>query len=158
MCTTSIPLYLSGFVFALLSISSTAWAQLESPVKWSSSAKKESQTVAVISLKATLKPGWHIFSQHLKPKGPTPTSLRFTPSDEFQLIGSASEPKAKSYYEKLFKMDLSYFEDEVIFSQKIQLLNPKKSSRTIQGIVEFMACNEKECLPPDEAEFTVSIK
>jgi DsbC/DsbD-like thiol-disulfide interchange protein len=142
------------FVANLL-ISSSAYAQLESPVTWSSNSKKDLKSGTQVLLTAKLKPGWHIFSQHVNDGGPTPTTISYVASNSFSLLGKSSEPKGLTYYEKLFKMNLTYFENEVTFQQKIKLTKP---GANIQGKVEFMACNAKECLPPDEVEFSVATR
>jgi hypothetical protein len=55
-------------------------AQIMKPVTWSYAAKKTSKNEATVFLKATIQPGWHIYSQYLKEGGPIPTSFTFTPS------------------------------------------------------------------------------
>ncbi|WP_341871380.1 hypothetical protein [Spirosoma oryzicola] len=53
-------------------------------------------------------------------------------------------------------MEVSYFEKEVIFQQKVKLTG--KSPQVVKGTIEYMVCNDKQCLPPDEIPFSVSIK
>jgi DsbC/DsbD-like thiol-disulfide interchange protein len=52
-------------------------------------------------------------------------------------------------------MPVSYFEKSVVFQQKIKL---KGKAATVKGRVEFMVCDEKQCLPPTEVEFSVAVK
>src|SRR5579863_7789184 len=104
-----------------LLISAGAFAQIESPVKWSYAAKRLSNTEAVVFLKATIQDGWHIYSTNLKDGGPIKTSFTFLPSKEYSLIGKTAEPVPLSKYEKSFSMDVTYFEKSVIFQQKIKL-------------------------------------
>lgn len=132
-----------------------AFAQLENPVTWSYAAKKISKTEAVVYLKATIDEGWHVYSQNIKPGGPNKTSFTFTPSKEYALVGKTSEPKPITKFEKSFKMDVSYFEDEVVFQQKIKLV---KGQTAVKGKVEFMVCNDKQCLPPSEVTFSIPVK
>lgn len=132
-----------------------AFAQLENPVTWSYAAKKISKTEAVVYLKATIDEGWHIYSQNIKPGGPNKTSFSFTPSKEYTLVGKTSEPKPITKFEKVFKMDVSYFEDEVVFQQKVKLA---KGQTAVKGKVEFMVCNDKQCLPPSEVTFSIPVK
>lgn len=133
----------------------TAFAQLENPVTWSYAAKKTGKNEATIYLKATIEEGWHIYSQNLKPGGPNKTIITFAPSKDFTLVGKPIEPKPITKFEKVFKMDVSYFEDAVVFQQKIKL---NKATTAIKGKVEFMVCNEKQCLPPSEVTFSVPVK
>jgi DsbC/DsbD-like thiol-disulfide interchange protein len=134
-------------------ISSGAKAQVESHVRWSFAGKKTSATEAVIFLKATIDKGWHIYSQNVKPGGPLKTEFTFTPSKEFKLVGKTSEPSPIAKYEKVFKMDVGYFENIVIFQQKIKL---KNMNTVVKGKLEFLACSE-HCLPPDEVAFSIPV-
>lgn len=132
-----------------------AFAQIENPVTWSYAAKKINSTEAVVFLKATMEDGWHIYSQHVKPGGPIKTSVTFSPSKEFNKVGATIEPKPISKFEKVFDMNVSYFENQVIFQQKVKLT---KGTAVVKGKVEFMACNDRKCLPPDEVSFSVQVK
>lgn len=132
-----------------------ASAQIENPVTWSYGQKKISKTEAVIFLKATVESGWHIYSQNVKEGGPVKTTITFTPSKDYVKVGATSEPKAITKFEKSFDMNVSYFEKQVIFQQKIKLNKP---TTTVKGKVEFMVCNDSKCLPPTEVEFSVQVK
>jgi len=102
----------------------SARAQILHPVKWSYAAKMISKTEAVVFLKATIDDGWHIYSAYQQEGGPVPTAITFTPSAAYSLSGKLIEPNPQSKYEKSFKMPVSYFEDEVIFSQRLRLYQP----------------------------------
>jgi len=130
-------------------------AQIKTPVKWAYAAKKLNNNEAVVLIKATIEKGWHIYSQNIKPGGPVPTSFTFTKSADYTPVGKTSEPKGISHFEKVFNMDVIYFENEVVFQQKVKL---NKAATTIKGTIEFMVCNDRECLPPDEISFSVPIK
>ncbi|QPH38093.1 protein-disulfide reductase DsbD N-terminal domain-containing protein [Pedobacter endophyticus] len=132
-----------------------AFAQIEKPVTWSYAAKKVSSTEAVLYIKATIDDKWHIYSQNMQDGGPIKTSFTFSPSKDFSLIGKTIEPKAIKKYESTFKMNVSYFENAVVFQQKVKL---NKAATTVKGKVEFMVCNDKQCLPPDEVEFSIPVK
>ena len=132
-----------------------AYAQIESPVKWSYAAKKLSNTEAVVFLKATIQDGWHIYSQNVKDGGPIKTSFTFLPSKEYSLVGKTSEPAPATKYEDAFKMNVSYFEKSVIFQQKIKLKSPNAS--VVKGKLEYMTCNDRKCLPPEDLDFSVPL-
>lgn len=143
-------------ILTLIFLSSLgAFAQLENPVTWSYAAKKISKTEAIVYLKATIDGNWHIYSQNLKPGGPEKTVFTFSPSKDFTLVGKTTEPKPISHYEKTFKMDVAYFENEVVFQQKIKL---NKAATTVKGKVEFMVCDDKSCLPPSDVSFSIPVK
>ncbi|MCO5936704.1 protein-disulfide reductase DsbD N-terminal domain-containing protein [Mucilaginibacter sp. RB4R14] len=138
-----------------LMITFAAKAQVESHVRWSYAAKKTSATEAVVLIKATIDKGWHIYSQTVKEGGPIKTSFTFAPSKEYAIVGTPSEPKPITHFEKVFNMNVGYFENSVIFQQKIKLKSPKASA--VKGKLEFMTCNDSKCLPPDEVEFSIPL-
>ena len=140
---------------ALLLMSVGVFAQIEHPVTWAYAAKKTSPTEATLFIKATIQPGWHIYSLNVKEGGPIKTSFTFAKSKDYILIGKAVEPKAISKYEDVFKMNVSYFEKEVIFQQKIKLKSAKAT--TVTGGLEYMTCDNKRCLPPEDVNFTIPV-
>lgn len=141
-------------IIALI-ITASAQAQVEGHVKWSYAAKKTSATEAVVFLKATIDNSWHIYSQTVKEGGPVKTSFTFTPSKEYALVGKTIEPKPTTKYEKVFGMNVGYFENSVIFQQKIKLKSG--NVKAVAGKLEFMTCNDQKCLPPDEVAFTIPL-
>jgi hypothetical protein len=132
-----------------------AFAQIEDPITWSYAAKKVSPTEAIVYLKASMEKGWHIYSQNVKSGGPTKTLIKFTPSKEYTKVGTTGEPKPITKFEDTFKMNVSYFENDVIFQQRVKLA---KGSALVKGTVEFAVCNDRKCLPPDEVNFSVQVK
>ena len=138
-----------------LMITFGAKAQVESHVRWSYAAKKISATEAVVLIKATIDQGWHIYSQNVADGGPVKTSFTFAPSKEYTLVGKTAEPKPISKYEKSFNMNVGYFENSVVFQQKIKLKSAKAAA--VKGKLEFMTCNDVKCLPPDEVEFSIPL-
>jgi DsbC/DsbD-like thiol-disulfide interchange protein len=139
-----------------LMFTAAAFAQIDAPVRWSYAAKRISPAEAVVLVKATIEPGWHIYSQNVKDGGPVATSFTYAPGQKnFTVIGKPTEPKAIVKYEEVFKMNVSYFENSVIFQQKVKLKG--KGATTVKGKVEYMTCNDRKCLPPDEVEFNVAV-
>ncbi|RZK59528.1 MAG: sugar transporter [Pedobacter sp.] len=129
-------------------------AQLEKPVVWSYMVKKTNKSEAILYLKAKMQSRWHIYSLNLKGI-PAKTSFNFSPSKDYVMVGKIVEPKPIAKYDKILRLNLTYFENEVIFTQKIKL---KKSSTIVKGKVEFLACNDKQCLPADELAFSIPLK
>lgn len=145
-----------NIIIALVLFSATSvFAQIETPVKWSYASKKINSKEAVVFLKATIDDGWHIYSQNVKEGGPVPTSFTFDKSADYSPAGKTIEPKGITKHEEVFGMDVTYFEKEVVFQQKVSL---KKDATTVKGTLEFMVCNDSKCLPPEELSFSVAIK
>jgi len=136
-------------------LSAGAYAQIETPVKWAYMAKKTGVNEVTVLLRATIQDGWHIYSQTVKDGGPIKTSFTFTPSKEYTLVGTPVEPKPLSKYESSFSMNVTYFEKTVTFQQKIKLKSANVAA--IKGKLEYMTCNDKKCLPPEDVDFTIPL-
>lgn len=147
---------MKNIIFGTLALlaSAPSFSQILDPVKWSYATKKTSENEAVVYLKATIEKGWHIYSQELAEGGPAKTNFNFAQSSSFKRMGKTVEPTPVTVFEDVFKMEVSYFSNSVIFKQPIQLL---EDSAVIKGTIEYMACNDAQCLPPKEVEFTVPI-
>ena len=136
-------------------IYTSAFAQVLTPVKWSYGTKKISSTEAIIFIKASIDKGWHIYSQHVDDGGPVKTTITFTADKAYALNGSTVEPNAVTKYEKTFSMNVSYFEKTVVFQQKVKL---KAGQASVSGTINYMACDDHQCLPPENIEFAVTLK
>lgn len=137
----------------LLSI--LANAQIHNPAQWSFSWREAADKTTEIVITAHLEKGWHLYSQFIKEGGPVPTTFSFNPSADYELIGTVKEvsPVIQAF-DKTFEMDIAYFSDKAVFTQTIHL---KNAPTTIEGKVEFMLCDDEQCLPPDEIEFAIEI-
>lgn len=146
-------------LFAFLAfflISSLGFSQILKPVKWSFSAQNINEKEAFLIATATIEKGWHVYSQDIGEGGPIPTTLKFVKSQDYKLEGKTTEaPKAVSAYDNNFGMQISWHESKAIFKQKIKFNKPEL---TVKGTLEFMVCNDKQCLPPEDIDFSIAVK
>jgi len=132
-------------------------AQVLTPVKWAYAAKRIDAGTASVYLKATIGEGWHIYSTYQKDGGPVKTDFVFAKSPEYLLSGKIIEPRPVVKYEKTFEMNVSFFEREATFQQKIKLKNGSKGTN-VKGSLSYMVCNDQKCLPPEDLEFNIPVK
>lgn len=134
------------------------YAQILKPVKWSFSSKALSGNEVQLTFKASIDNTWHLYSQDVPPPpdGPVPTSFTFEKSSNYALIGKVTEPKPIEEYDSQFEATLKYFENQATFTQKIKVLSEKDF--TLTGELEFMVCDDKQCLAPEVVDFTFKIK
>jgi len=118
-------------------------------------SKKNQQYRSCCVFKGDYRGGWHIYSQTVKDGGPIKTSFTFSPSREYSLIGQTTEPTPVTKYETSFSMNVSYFEKSVIFQQKIKLKSANVTA--VKGKLEYMTCNDKKCLPPEDIDFSIPL-
>ncbi len=148
-------LFPATLLFISFLFTTTSVAQIENPVKWSTTVEKTSDKEAVLVMTATIQKGWHLYSQFIADGGPIKTTFAFEPNANYKTIGTVSEGKAVEYFDKNFEMQLKYFGDKAVFKQKIAVLTNNKFS--IKGSVEFMVCDDEKCLPPDLVELSFEI-
>jgi thiol:disulfide interchange protein DsbD len=134
------------------------FAQMVSnPVEWSATAKKIGDKIYEIRLSADIKDGWHIYSQTTPDGGPIPTAITFTKNPLVISSGIPKETgKLEKRFEPLFGVDVKQYSDKVEFVQIVKLKANVKTSVALA--VEFMVCNDKQCLPPTTKKFTVALK
>lgn len=147
-----------SFVAFLLSY--VAFSQILEPVKWSFSTKDLGNGFAELQFKATMDPGWHLYSQAIEEDPsvitPVPTRFAVNPGPGYELMGKVTEEKPIEEYDPNFDLVLKYFSGTTTFRQKVRILSEKDF--TIQGEVEFMACDESRCTPPIYKEFVFKVK
>lgn len=144
------------FYLALLFLVNAANGQILKPVKWTTSVNKISGQEYELVIKARIDDHWHLYSQQVPEGGPIPTTFYFKDSlKTYQFIGKTQEGKGIESFDNVFQMNIKYFEKESVFKQKVRILNP--NVKTIGGMVEFMACDDKSCLPPTEVDLTFNI-
>ena len=140
----------------LLLFSNLLFAQIQNPVEWSATSKKISDKTYEVHITATIDNGWHIYSQTTPDGGPIPTSITFTKNPLVIVEGKAKEVgKLEKHHEPLFRVDVKQFSKTVDFVQLVKLKAPVKTSMNVA--VEFMVCNDKQCLPPSTRKFSVAL-
>lgn len=141
----------------LLLFCSCAVIHAQNPVSWSFSAQKTGAGLYEIHLTATVEEPWHIYSQASPAGGALPTSFTFSKNPLLMLQGKVKEKgKLISTYEKAFNMELKYFEGGVTFIQTVKL--KAKARTTLSGSLEYMVCNDEQCLPPKTMSFIIPIQ
>ena len=131
------------------------------PTSWSVSSPKKSAKVGDVvemRIQATIADGWHMYSNDLDPNiGPVPTTLKFSGSDAFRLVGKPVPVGVKETFEEVWGAKVRQFDNKAVFIQKIKLLKPNVS---FSGTAEYQVCSTKDgvCLPPAEVEFSTEVK
>ena len=139
-------------------ISSLGFSQ-DGAITWKASIEQESEDVYIVYLKANLEEGWHLYSQEeADPEeiGPIPTEFSYNATPEtFVLVRETIEPDGIKKYDNQFDMEIKYFEEEVVFFQKIKRVAP--NLKEVKAEVFFMICDNERCLPPETVEFDIKL-
>lgn len=145
-------LYLLLFsLFTVLGISQNVLK----PVVWKAVYIEKSSTEGEIVFTALVEKKWHIYSQRPTDVGPIPTSFTVAPNINFELVGNVEEKEAHEEFVAAFDAKVFVFSGEAVFKQKV--IRKHKKAFNINTSLEFMTCNDVQCLPPTTLNFTVSI-
>jgi thiol:disulfide interchange protein DsbD len=145
------------FLLITLLISTVSFSQILDPVEWSTSVEQVSETEYDLVIKATIEPKWHLYSQVLDEGGPIPTTFTFVESENYELVGTPTEDEGHSAPEPAFdNMMVKYFEGVATFKQRIKLTST--TNFNIEGEVEYMVCDDSQCLPPTYVDLSFNVK
>ncbi len=147
---------ISSIMLALIAL--VAQAQILTPVKWKIKLDdKGGAPEKEIVFTATAEKGWHLYDMNLPEGGPVSTSFTFETLNGAELIGQpVPSVKPTTVYDEQFAMNLRWYPGTVSFTQKLKVTDPAKFKA--EGEVEFMACNDETCLPPDQIPFSFDKK
>ena len=128
----------------------TAEAQMQDPVHFRSELKRISDTEAELLFQATIDDGWHVYSTDLGKGGPISATFHADRMEGAQTVGTLkARGKEVKQFDKMFGMEVRYFEQAVTFVQEIRFTKPQYD---ISCYVEYGACSDQMCLPPSSAE------
>lgn len=145
-------------LFFLIAITSCIGvsSQVIKPVTWKFSVSRiDDKTIEVIADAVVEKP-WHLYSTNIQEGGPVATSLNFEDSELYKLVGKLKEePQAIIKFDESFQMEVGYFSANARLIQVVQVNS--SDAVKIKGYVEFMACDDSRCLPPDQVDFELDV-
>jgi thiol:disulfide interchange protein DsbD len=126
------------------------------PYKWSYEAKKIAGNTYELHFTLNVNSPWHTYSQYTPDGGPLPTHFSFTKNPLYSLDGKVKENgKLLEKHEDVFGVDVKYFNGKVDFVQLVKVRGNAKTN--FSGSVEFMVCNDQQCLPPTTERFSIPL-
>lgn len=139
---------LSALLLGLVAVA--VQAQMVTPVHFSSQLKELNDGEGEIVFSATIDPGWHVYSTNLGDDGPISATFNPVKMEGVKTVGKL-QPRGKEIkqFDKLFDMELRYFEGSVTFVQKVRFVKPDYD---IDCYLEYGACNDQSCLPPSTCD------
>ena len=120
------------------------------PVHFTSQLKELGSDEAEIIFSAKIDAGWHVYSTDQN-GGPIPATFNKVKMEGVETVGKL-KPRGNEQktFDKLFGMDVRYFEHTATFVQKVKFT---KEKYVIDCYLEYGACNDEMCMPPSSAEF-----
>ena len=126
-------------------------AQMADPVHFSSQLKELKGGEAEIIFSATIDAGWHVYSTEMGDDGPISATFNAVKMEGAKTVGKlAHRGHEIKQFDKMFDMELRFFDNSVTFVQKIKFTKPDYH---IDCYLEYGACNDQSCLPPSTCDF-----
>ena len=132
-------------------------AQFASPIYWTFEQRALGEDRYELIATATAEEGWAIYSQYTDEGGPVPTTFYWNDGNHYERVGEVEEQgHKKEGLDELFGVNvIKYLSDEpVVFTQTVQVLD---YDQPITGEVEYMCCDDEQCLPPTTEEFSYAV-
>lgn len=140
-------------IFFVLVFNVLAKGQMLDPVRWSTSVTRVNDSTARLMVEAQIDEGWHLYSQFMKfgpdQFGPEPTVFEIQVPRGITKIGLVQElSKVKEESAPLFDgLVVRSFDRKARFAQEVRVY---RAQSEIQGRVFYMACDDRQCLAPQE--------
>lgn len=144
-------------LFAFLLIFTTCCSIFsQNPTSWRVESNDIGENLFEVKIIADIDEGWHLYSQYLESdEGPLSTYITYETGDLFETIDKTTEIGVETHFDPVWEMEISFFSHTATFIQKVKTLNPDSS--IFRGNVNFMVCDDKECLPPDDFSFEIDL-
>ncbi len=141
-------IYLVLLIIAMMLCSVSTKAQMVDPVHASAQLKTDGSAVGEIVFSLKIDAGWHVYGANLGTDGPIQASFHGAKMVGVEPVGRlVSRGKEISKYDNMFGMQLRYFENSVQFVQKVKFVKPDYK---IDAYLEYGACNDQSCMPPQQ--------
>ncbi len=145
-------------LLAIITIANASFGQIKNPVKWKIEIESAEDGKYNIVYTATAEKGWTVYSQHTSDDGPVPTEIVYEDFTGISLVGDNVETgHKKEGPDPLFDgvNVVKYLSDEAfVIKQKIAVTD---ASKPVIGYLTFMTCDSKQCLPPTDVEFNLTL-
>lgn len=141
-------------IIAVMLCGTLSFAQ-NNPVSWKTSVNRMEDSVYQIIFEADIENRWHLYDIGPYENGPNATAFTFDLPDNADLIGDIEMiDKPFKTFDEMFGMEIGLFEKRARFGQKVKLSG---EGAVIKASVEWMVCDDKQCLPPTDEDFVINI-
>ena len=143
---------LTALLFLLLT--SGVWAGTPLPIHFTASVSPSPAhvgEVVIVTVKATVDAGWHVYSVVPAANGPAATEITSLPGGT--AAGSTTEDAPIQKFDPNFQTQVAYHEGAATFQRQFRLMGPAGKSVTLH----YQTCNDHICLPPTDVTLPVSL-
>jgi thiol:disulfide interchange protein DsbD len=129
------------FTLCTFLVFANGFSQILDPIKWKSKTEKISETEFNLILEGKIDAGWHLYSQFTPDGGPIPLGIQYAESaGNYKLVGKTKESKTKKEFNTVFEVDEIFFENKVVLTQKVKILN--SNIKSIKVAIDYQTCKD----------------
>ena len=134
-----------------------AFGQPLQPVSWKAEAVRVKGNTYEIRATGTITGNWHIYDlTDYGYSGPNGTIFKVEAGDKVELVGDPYiSSKVHKGFDDVFGIEIGTCEGPVVICQKVELLLGNEV--TVPVTVEWQACNDANCIPPDDVTLEVTL-
>ena len=146
--------YIKLLILTLL-LAVPAFAQ--QPVSWKAEAVRVEGNTYEIRATGTIAGNWHIYDlTDYGYNGPNGTLFTVEAGDKVKLLGDPYiSSEVHKGFDDVFGIEIGTCDGPVIICQKVELLQGNEV--TVPVTVEWQACNDENCIPPDDVTIDVTL-
>ena len=133
-----------------------AFAQ-QQPVSWKAEAVQVEGNTYEVRATGTIIGNWHIYDlTDYGSSGPNGTIFTIEAGDKVKLVGDPYiVSDVHKGFDDVFGIEIGTCDSPVVIAQKVELLYG--SEVTVPVTVEWQACNDENCIPPDDFTMDVTL-
>src|SRR5579884_1760602 len=141
-----------------LGLASVLYAAKEDPVQWTLAPVDGVSRVApgserYLELKASIQPGWHLYSPTTPPGGPIPTKIQLTPNPAIAAY-KVFRPQPVRKLDPNFQIETETYTGDVTFLIDAITSANAAGTATIEAQMRYQVCSDVKCLPPVKKKMT----
>ena len=107
--------------------------------------------MVTVTVKATVDPGWHVYSVVPAATGPAATEITSLPGGT--PVGQTTEDAPIQKFDANFQTQVAYHEGAATFQRQFRLTGGAGKSVTLH----YQTCNDHVCLPPTDVALPISL-
>lgn len=133
----------------------TAATAFGQKVAWTGAAEPLENNEYRIVIEAAIPAPYHMYDMGPYEGGPNATAITFAPAEGVEFKGGV-EPLTTPhrYFDEMFQMEIGTYEGKARFAQRVRLSVPQAE---VRAAIEWMICDDKSCMPPEDTELTIAI-
>lgn len=135
-----------------LFILTTSYSITQNHITWSFKYEKSSNKLVVSGV---IDEHWHVYSNKTNSNaGPIPVTFNFEKNKYIKQNGKPEEIGSPlRIFDQNFDSEVFLFEN----SYRVEIPFKFKKATTLKGIINYMVCDDKMCLPPIDVHFSIDV-